>query len=155
MCEPGGVDDASYGVLTLALTLVGGTYAWWAFQRHGLGPALRGAGLALLPAAAYLTDTLRMVTRIGDAIGDWATGLVLSPSVWLGISVAALGALLFGVGHALERRRSPKSESPDALRIRERSGKKRPGETRSTRGAPAIDDDLAEIEALLRKRGIT
>jgi len=138
------VDDVSYGVLALALTLVGGTYTWWAFQHRGLGAALRGAGFTLLPAAAYLTDTLRMVTRIGDAIGDWATGLVFSPSVWLGIVVAGMAVLLVGAGRVAERRVGP-------ARPAKQLGSPKSG----GKGAPAIDDDLAEIEALLRKRGIT
>lgn len=131
----------SYGVLALALTLVGGTYTWWAYHRRGLATGLRGAALTLVPAAAYLTDTLRMVTRIGEAIGDWATRLVFSPSVWIGVIIAGVAVLLFGASRLVERRSGALSPAS--------------GRVVKQRGAPAIDDDLADIEALLRKRGIT
>ena len=106
----GGMDDVSWGALALALTLVGGTYTWYAYQRRGLGAGARGAAITLLPLAAYLTKTLRMFTRIADAIGDWATSLVFSPAVWLGIVVAG------SVGAALRRLAGRRAPQPAARR---------------------------------------
>ena len=40
---------------------------------------LRGVGFTLIPVALLLTDTLQMVTRIGDAVGDWAVQPGLQP----------------------------------------------------------------------------
>lgn len=138
------VDDVTWGALTLALTLLGGIWTWYAYQRRGLPAALKGAGITLLPLAAYLTKSLQMLTRIVDAVADWATTLVFSPFVWLGVITAGVAVVLFGAGRALEVRRGG---APPAVA----AGAKPP----RGRGKPAIDDDLDEIEALLRKRGIS
>lgn len=141
------MDDATWAALTLTLTVLGAVWTWHAFRRRGLASGLRGAGLMLLPVAAYLTDTLRMFTRIVTAVGDWATGLVLSPVVWAGIAVAGVAVVLLvvaGLVRDRERARGVVQES------------------RSAKGEPAIggtegggNDEMAEIEALLRKRGIS
>lgn len=145
------MDDASWAALTLSLTVLGGIWTWLSFQRRGLTSGLRALAFTLLPLAAYLTKTLRMFTRIVDAIGDWAANLALNPTTWAGIIVAGVSGVLFVVSGALRARqlggRRPKSDDPAAL----------PEPKRPTRGgAPAMaaDDDMAEIEALLRKRGI-
>ncbi|WP_309648117.1 hypothetical protein [Nocardioides sp.] len=138
------MDDVTWGALTLTLTLLGGIWTWYAYQRRGLPAALKGAGITLLPLAAYLTRSLKMLTRIVDAVADWATTLVFSPFVWLGVITAGVAVVLFGAGRALEVRRggTPPAVAPGAKPAR-------------GRGKPAIDDDLDEIEALLRKRGIS
>jgi hypothetical protein len=141
------MDDVTWGALALVLTVLGGVWTWFAYQRRGWPAALKGAGLTLLPLAAYLTRTLKMFGRIGDAVADWATSLVFSPSVWVGIVLAGVAVVLFAAGRALERRSGASRPSR-----RERRDELAPGA--EPRGKPAIDDDLADIEALLRKRGI-
>ena len=144
------MDDASWAALTLSLTVLGGIWTWYAFRRRGLASGIRGIGLTLLPLAAYLTNTLRMFTRIVDAVGDWIATLVLSPKVWVGIVVAGVAVGAFVVARALEAR--------SGGRPVERAGRRTPKAAvgPADRGAPAVqDDDLADIEALLRKRGIS
>ena len=142
MCHSERVDDVTWAALALTLTLLGGIWTWFAYRRRGVPAALKGAGLTLLPLAAYLTKTLQMLTRVAEAVADWATTLVFSPVVWVGIVVAGVAVVLFGAGRALEQRH-------DA------APPKRLPAPQDRRGTPAIDDDLAEIEALLRKRGIS
>ena len=145
------MDDVTWAVLTLSLTGAGGAYTWYAYQRRGLAAGLKGAGITVLPLAAYLTKTLQMFTRIVDAAADWATSLVFSPAVWLGVMLAGLGVVLFGAGRFLDGRRKDDAEP--------RRGKTKPtGELtagRAPRSEPVVDDDLADIEAILKKRGIT
>jgi hypothetical protein len=144
------VDDASWAALTLTLTVLGGIWTWVSFRRRGVASGLRALAFTLLPLAAYLTKTLRMFTRIVDAVADWATSLAWNPMVWSGIVVAGVSGLLFVVSGALRSRQQPRSvkgASPDPAAL--------PEARRQGRGAPAVaDDDMAEIEALLRKRGI-
>ena len=150
------MDDVSYGALALALTLVAGTWAWFSYQRRGLGAGLKGAGIAVLPIAAYLTKTLEMFARIGDAIGDWAVRLVFSPVVWVGIVLAGIGVVLYAVGRVVDQRggsapsRSAgrRTDAPQALPESRPSG-------RSPARSQPVDDDLADIEALLKNRGIS
>ncbi|WP_134768320.1 hypothetical protein [Nocardioides sp. 1609] len=157
------MDDVSYGVLALALTLVFGAATWVAYQRRGLGAGLKGAGITLLPLAAYLTKTLEMFARVGDAIGDWAVRLVFSPVVWVGIAVAAVAVLLFGAGRLVDRRGggapAPKKQGkqraatdPAAFST---TAPASGAAANRRKGAPAIDDDLADIEAILKSRGIS
>lgn len=159
------MDDPSYGALALALTLVAGTYTWFAYQRRGLGAGLKGAGITLLPIAAYLTRTLRMLAEVADAVGDWAARLVLSPVVWSGIVLAGVGVVLFGVGRVVEARGLGAPPAGPGRRARSDElpgGATAPGAptapsapARPARGAAPVDDDLADIEAILKNRGIT
>lgn len=148
------MDDVTWTALTLTLTLLGGIWTWYAFRRRGLASGLRGAGITLLPLAAYLTDTLRMFTRIGDAITDWAVRLVFSPTVWAGVILAGLAVVLFVVARFLDAR----SGTRPAVRASRRD-EALPSAGRSTpKAAPAGstgDRELDEIEAMLRKRGIS
>ena len=145
------MDDVTWAVLTLSLTGAGGVYTWFAYQRHGLAAGLKGAGVTVLPLAAYLTKTLQMFTRMVDAVADWATSLVFNPAVWLGVILAGVGVLLLGAGRFLDRRQQ---DDP-----KPRRGKSKPsGELpagRAPRSEPVVDDDLADIEAILKKRGIS
>jgi hypothetical protein len=151
------VDDVSWGALTLTLTIVGGFYTWWAFRNRGATAAVRGLALTLLPAAAWLTGTLEMFSRIANAISDWALHLVFSPRVWLGVILAGLSVTLFfvagfmrkrGIGGGSSASGEPRStepaSAPKALpRAQQPSG-------------PLDDDGLDdEIAAILKRRGIS
>jgi hypothetical protein len=143
------VDDVTWGALALVLTALGGAWTWLAFRRRGLASGLRASGFTLLPAAAWLTGTLELLTRIAEAVAHWATRLVFNPFVWVGVVLAGVSALLLVASRLLRARelggRPERAELPQADRSAPPAG----------RGAPAIDDDLADIEALLRRRGIT
>ena len=147
------MDEVTWAALTAVLTALGAAWTWHAFRRRGAASGLRGAGLTLLPPAAYLTGTLEMFTEIGTSVADWATSLVLSPLVWAGIVLTGLSVVLLGASAALRER--GRGGAPGALG---------PGEARDAsaglppsrgRAEPAIDDDLSDIEAILKRRGIT
>lgn len=148
------MDDVTWGALTLTLTLIGATWTWFAFRRRGLAFGLRAAGLTLLPAAAWLTGTLEMFTEIGGSVADWATHLVFSPLVWAGVMLAGLSVLLLGGSSALRKRGRGGAPQVEASGWTTPRGRPALGDSQQ-RGAPAIDDDLADIEAILKKRGIT
>lgn len=136
------MDNAAWGALALALTVLIGVVTWSRARTRGPRTLIRGAGIALLPIAAYLTHTLKLIGRITSAIADWATGIVFSPVVWIGIIVAAVGALLIlgarwapGGAEAVATTRHPKEPK---------------GVTATNSSA---EDD--ELTALLRKHGIS
>jgi heme exporter protein D len=148
------VDDVTWGALTLTLTLLGGIYTWFAYRRRGVAAGLRGAGITLIPVALLLTDTLKMVTRIADAVGDWAVNVVFNPFMWAGLVVAGISVVCFVVAGVLTRREigtMPRASRADP-------GAKALPEARGRKAQPVVDPvdaEMAEIEALLRKRGIT
>ncbi len=146
------MDDASWAALTLSLTVLGGIWTWLSFRRRGLASGLRALAVTMLPLAAYLTKTLRLFTQVADAIGEWALNLAWNPTTWAGIVVAGVSGGLFAVSAAL------RSRGIGRARGQASQGELPRGERR--KGTPAIggdqdDDGMAEIEALLRKRGIS
>jgi hypothetical protein len=149
------MDEAAWGALALALTLLLGIYTWISYQRRGLAAGVRGAGLTLLPVAAWLTGVLELVTEIGGAIGDWAVDLALSPTMWLGTALGGLAVVLLVVSGVLAKRDggSPGTAKPAKPADPARQALPAAGAAPS---APVLDDGVdAEIEAILRKRGIT
>lgn len=143
-------DDATWGALACALTALGAVLTWLAWQRRGAVPALRGAAWTLLPVAAWLTGTLRLVTEVLADVASWAIHLVFSPLVWLGIVLAGTSVVLFGVSGMINRSR--RASRADSL---PRGGSRPVRARRAGRPAVGSDDDLSDIEAILRKHGIS
>ena len=151
------MDDVTWGALALALTMLGGFYTWWTYHNRGATPALRALALTLLPAAAWLTGTLRMFTRIVDAVADWATSLVFSPAVWLGVILGGLSAMLFVVSGILSKRGLGGTVRPTPPK---ETGSAPPAKAlpkaQAKPASPLADDGLDdEIAAILKRRGIS
>jgi hypothetical protein len=170
--------------LCAGLTGLGLVASWFAWRRRGLGSGLRGVAWSLLPLAAYLTGSIQMFWKIGTAIGDFSAHLVLSPKVWSGVGVAALAVVLFFISAPLKRRRkqarkaaaagepgaatesgSPRPAVPEQAgangnangngtrRQELEPSRSRPAKAARSKGEPA-DDDMREVEEILRRRGI-
>lgn len=137
------MNDVTWYVFGLMLTGVGLFLSYRAYQKRGVAAGMRGVAWSLLPLAAALTDTLELAGNITDDVGRWAVGLVFSPVVWIGISLAGVSLVLFvlsgWLGSRTERRPEPSKELPL---------------TPSRKPAAPVDDDMADIEAILRKHGI-
>ena len=149
LCHAWRVDDATWLAVTAALTALGTAWTVYAFRNRGLASGVRGAAVTLLFPAMFLTDTTQTAAEIGDSLLDWATGLVLSPLVWVGFALFGLSFVLFVVSGILRNRQAPRSTGE--VRAKE----ERRGLPEASRPEPAIDDDLSEIEAILTKRGIS
>ena len=126
---PGVVDDVSWGALAMSLTVLGGIYTWWALRHRGFTAAVRAAGFTLLPLAAWMTGLLQVFGDVADSFAHWFTRLVFSPTVWLGVIVFVVAVVMIGGANAVSR-----TTTPDPL---------------------LIDDEMAEIQAILKKRGIS
>lgn len=167
------MDNASWGALALALTVVAGLWTWFAFRNRGVRSGVRGVAITILPIAAYLTHTLRLLGRIVDAVGDWAVGLVFSPTVWVGIALAGVAVLLFFVaaripgGETRAERRAARRQARREGRTESRGGRPEAASlpTGQARSRPAgrgdgglgdtLGDDLDDINAILKKHGIS
>ena len=137
----------------------------------------------LLPLAAYLTGSIAMFWKMGVAVGDFAKGFVFSPKVWSGIAVAGLALVLFVVSGTLRQRRVDRGGEKRAAGSGSGSARTlpqnrapatggqlatRPSATVPASGIPAQapakarkgknaddDDDMKDIEDILRRHGIT
>src|SRR5262245_59651551 len=145
------LDQAAWLALTAALTVLGALYTVRAGRKRGSAAAIRGVAITLLPPAAFLTGTLELVTDVTTATVDWATGLAFNPFMWFGLELAGLSVVLFGVSSKMSGRQQAKSGGGAVAGPA--TGKGLPPS--SGRAEPIIDDDLADIEAILKKRGIT
>ena len=114
----------------------------------------KGAAAALQMAAGGFL----LVGASAVGIVDFLVGVVLSPLGWLGIGSIALAGVLFVVGQKLEGRapkgREAVTEAGSGAGALTETPK--PTSKPKGRGKPAAstDDDMADIEALLRKHGI-
>jgi hypothetical protein len=148
------MDEAAWVALTLSLTVLGGIYTWFAFRSRGFVAGLRGVGFTIIPVALLLTDTLEMATKIGSAVGDWVGNFVFSPASWLGIILAAVSVTCFVVAGFISDRAVGAGESGASGENPRQALAKGQG-TKKEPALSDVDPEMAEIEALLRKRGIT
>lgn len=147
------MDEATWAALAATLTLLGLVWTYVSYRRRGAIAAMRALGFTTLPVAAWLTGTLEMFTEIAGSITDWATGLVFNPITWTGIGLAGFGVVLIFISGYLRDRQLGRVQDGTA-----KPGPTQPlpeaQSTRAPRSEPAVDDDLADIEAILKRRGI-
>ena len=141
-----GYDFVTWGAFACVLSALGGVLSWLAWRRRGLAAAIRGLGWSVLPIAAWLTGTLHLVANLAGDVAHWAVGLVLSPVVWLGIVLAGVAVVLFGVSGAMRAK---------GIGTRERKREQLPPQQQGTRTAGAGLDGMDDIEAILKKHGIS
>lgn len=157
--------------LCIGLALIGVIVAGVAWRKGSRGRVVQGVGIALAPIALYLTGLLRLLWDGVVAVVGWATSIIFSPSMWLGISLLGLCVVLWVVGGVLVRRTAGKADpavgaagakpavggrtSSAAATSTKASTKAAKGKAPSKGKALAdIDPELAEIEAILKDRGI-
>jgi hypothetical protein len=164
--------------LCVGLALLGVIFTGLAFRRGNKGRALQGVALALAPVALYFSGLLRLLWNGAVAVVTWASRIILSPAVWFGLSLLALCLVLWVVGAFVARRSSGKKKQVAAAPAgrgangpaavtggagrTQAQATKTPAAKTATgkKSAPAaaakdpVDDDMAEIEALLKSRGI-
>jgi hypothetical protein len=148
-----GFDDIAWLPLCAGLTVIGVILAWTVTRRRGSAAGMRVLAWALLPVAAYLTGAVAVVWEVGSAIVRWVTGFAFSPTRWAGVVVALVAVLLFFVSGALRSRaisrgrkaRSAELSGPPSL----------PGRKPSAPARTSGDDELSEVEEILKRRGIS
>ncbi len=160
--------------LCAGLTGLGLVLSYLVMRRRGLGSGLRGAAWSLLPLAAYLTGSVKMFWKIGVAIADFAKGFVFSSTeVWSGIAVAGLAVLLFVVSGPMRRRRGKRGQrgqeavgaaatrtagreiAPRTAPVATTPSAQTPVKARKGKNPGGDDDDLGDVEDILRRHGIT
>lgn len=94
-----------------------------------------------------------------SAVGmvGFLAGIVLNPLKWLGLVALGLGAVLFIAGQRVEGKRGlgRRDRSEDAESSRKSDEPKAvEGKKKQDSAAAGMDDDMAEIEDILRRHGI-
>lgn len=158
MAGLGSVDAVTWQGLGLLLTLVGLILSMVIWRRRGMAAGLRMTAWSLLPLAAGLTGTLRLIAELIGSIGRWATRLVFSPTVWLGLVVLGLALVLFVLSGLLRRRSA--GARPASRDVSTRPATRPvtrpvtgPATGPATSAATSSEDD--EVEAILRRHGIS
>lgn len=130
----------------IVLTALLAAFTVWRWRRAGAVSGLRWSGVTLIPLALYFTGLLRLIWSIFFAVSRWATGFVFRPTVWLGVFLAVVALLLIAVPRRFRRVFGAGTSAEDRV---------------STAGRPARlpgdntkDDEMAEIEEILKRRGI-
>ncbi|MCW2915930.1 MAG: hypothetical protein JWN52_3998 [Actinomycetia bacterium] len=136
------MSDVFLFVISLAITGLGLGGSWTAFQRRGLASGMRGTAWSLVPMAAYLTGLTK-----------WMTDLVLSPVKWAGLVLLGVAALLYVTSGVMLRRGAAGAEGQGSVPAGKKTKPRRAVEQGGS--AAAADPDLADIEAILRNRGIS
>ena len=90
--------------LCVGLTLLGIIATGVAWRRGNKGRVVQGVGLALAPIALYFSGLLRLLWNAIVAFGTWASTLIFSPVIWLGMALLGLCIVLWVVGGMVARR---------------------------------------------------
>ncbi|MFC9974431.1 hypothetical protein ACFVH6_26355 [Spirillospora sp. NPDC127200] len=145
------MSDAAIFAVSLGITLLGLVISWGVYRRRGAASGLRGASWSLVPLAATMTGAT-----------EFFMDLAFSPVKWAGVTVAGLAVLLYLTSGGMLARRAAVPEGEGGRRRAARegkgdgAGKGEAGGRKAVerRQAAPVDPELAEIEEILRNRGI-
>ena len=149
--------------ISLGATVVGLMGSYGAYRRRGAASGMRGAAWSLVPMGAYLTGTTKFLAD-----------LALSPSKWAGLIVVGLAVMLYMVSGVMLRRGAGQT-APDQTKNPGKGSAKGSAKgsesPRATKGparrqskgaiegakpdASGLGDDMADIEEILKRRGIS
>ncbi|QKG19427.1 hypothetical protein [Actinomadura verrucosospora] len=144
------MSDTAIDLISLGVTLVGLVISWGVYRRRGAASGMRGAALSLVPLAAAMTG-----------VTEFFVDLAFSPVKWAGVGVAGLAVLLYLTsGAMLSRRAGGGSDDGGKAAARGKSEPKAAGRGAKPKGQvggaqPSGDPEMAEIEKILRDRGIS
>ncbi|TDD67915.1 hypothetical protein [Actinomadura rubrisoli] len=141
------MSDEAIFAISLGVTLIGLVTSWGVYRRRGAASGMRGAALSLIPLAAAMTG-----------VTEFFVDLAFSPVKWAGVALSGLAVLLYLTSGAMLSRRAAAADGGKAAagggepKAAKRSAKPKGAVGGAT---PAGDPELAEIEQILRNRGIS
>jgi hypothetical protein len=147
------------GAVCVAVTVVGLVLSWLTWRKNGAARGIRAVAWSLLPLAAYLTGAVQLLGRIVNAVVLFAGSFVFSPKSWAGVIVVGVSAVLFlaSGGLPLLNWRKKRERRKQAARAARADGAQ-PAVTAAKPKAPVPsgsgDDDLRDVQEILRRRGI-
>jgi hypothetical protein len=153
------------GGICVAASAVGLVLSWMVWRKKGATRGIRAVAWSLLPLAAYLTGAVRLLGTLVSAIVRFSGSFVFSPKSWAGVIVVGVAAVLFLASGGLPLLNWRKAR--ERRKLAATAGKRDdPGQggtapqaiTKANRRAPvpggSDDDDLGDVQEILRRRGI-
>jgi hypothetical protein len=138
------------GVLLTIVMVVATPVVW---RRRGAIWGMRWLAVALVPAGLAMAGLLTLFGRIGNAIAAFVSRFVFSPTVWVGYALLALSVVLWLTARTMQGRRAgaPKTSPAVGSAPAQIASGKQAGKKPAT---ASVDDEFADIEAILHRRGI-
>jgi hypothetical protein len=155
------------GPVCIAVTVIGLYLSYRAWRRKGSRSAMRGVAWSLLPTAAWATHSVHLIGQIGSAIVQFAQSFVFSPKAWIGVVLIVISVLLFLVSggipmlqrgrrsKAVDRGQSADGSGAPASVTDKGRGKKAIAPRAKNPAAAGADDDMSDVESILRRHGIS
>ncbi|MFD0690381.1 hypothetical protein [Actinomadura fibrosa] len=140
------MSDAAIFAISLGVTLAGLVISWGVYRRRGAASGTRAVAWSLVPLAAALTG-----------VTEFFVDLAFDPEKWAGVALAGLAVVLYlASGAALSRRGGGGGKSAEKGGGEPKAARRAAKPKGAVGGAsPSGDPDLAEIEQILRNRGIS
>jgi hypothetical protein len=149
------------GWVCVAITVAGLVLSVMVWRKKGPGSGLRGIAWSLIPVAAYLTHSVRLIGQIVSAVVQFAGSFVFSPKAWFGVGLLGVSVLLFlaSGGSPVMRRRKRRAAAKAGKGARSGHDDHAPSGLPAKRERPAVpaggDDDLGEVRDILKRHGIS
>ncbi len=148
------------GWVCVAITVAGLVLSVMVWRKKGPGSGLRGIAWSLIPVAAYLTHSVRLIGQIVSAVVQFAGSFVFSPKAWFGVGLLGVSVLLFlaSGGTPLMRRRKRRAAAKAGKGARPGHDDQAPSALPAKRDRPAVPgggDDLGEVRDILKRHGIS
>jgi hypothetical protein len=148
------------GWVCVAITVAGLVLSVMVWRKKGPGSGLRGIAWSLIPVAAYLTHSVRLIGQIVSAVVQFAGNFVFSPKAWFGVGLLGVSVLLFlaSGGTPVMRRRKRRAAAKAGKGARSGHDDQAPSALPAKRERPAVpagDDDLGEVRDILKRHGIS
>lgn len=137
------------GLVLSAALLVSTPYVW---RRRGAVFGLRWLAAGLLPAGLALAGLLTLVGRVGNAVASFVSRFVFSPTVWVGWAILGAAVLVWVVAGVVRARGGDVPAEPE--RVGGSGGPSRALDRKRDRAGSGADDEFADVEEILRRRGI-
>jgi len=148
-----------------ALTLIGFVLTVLLWRRRGAGAGMRMLGVSLLPGAIVLVGLQGVLKELWKSVLRFATGLLFSPQIWVGVGMGVVAVLCILIGNRLTVRKLKEVGSTTTV-----SGSKPAvsGGATSKPGSPAKQvavkrhsskeptglEGMDDIDEILKRRGI-
>jgi hypothetical protein len=158
------------GAICVIVTALGLVWSYRIWRKDGVSRGLRAIAWSLLPLAAYLVSAVGLIGRLVNAIVIFGGSVVFSPKTYAGVIVVALSVVLFlvsgGLPLAKERKaRKERKAAKAAARAEREAGRQQAAP--AGRQSKAVeqrkpgakvpagdDDDMSDIQEILKRRGI-